>query len=81
MNLREIEQEALALSEPDRAALVLSLMDTLVPVGTEVSDDGVLRRDEEMEKGEVAPMMHEEFVRRIQADRREGLLLSYRPNI
>ena len=69
MKLQEVEQEALALNEADRAALVLSLMDTLTPVVTEVNDDEVSRRDEEMENGSLSPMMHEEFVRRVQSQR------------
>lgn len=65
MKLQEIEREALALGESDRAALILSLMETLPAPGSDVGDDEALRRDEEMESGKVAPISHEEFVRRV----------------
>jgi putative addiction module component (TIGR02574 family) len=69
MKLQEIEREALALSESERAALVLSLMDTLSAPGTEITDEEVLRRDAELESGAVAAMTHEEFVQRVQESR------------
>ena len=69
MKLQEIEQEALSLSEPERAALVLSLMDTLSASGTDITDEEVLRRDAELESGAVAPMTHEEFVQRVRESR------------
>lgn len=65
MKLQEIEREALALGESDRAALILSLMETLPAPGSDVGDDEALRRDEEIESGKVTPISHEEFVRRI----------------
>jgi putative addiction module component (TIGR02574 family) len=70
MKLQEIEHEALALSEAERAALVLSLMDTLAAPGADIGDDEVLRRDAELESGKVAPMTHEEFVQSVQKSRR-----------
>ena len=69
MKLQEIEQEALGLSESERAELVLSLMRTLAAPGVEVADEEVQRRDAELEAGRVEPMLHEEFVRRVQAER------------
>ncbi len=36
-----------------------------------VSDDEVLRRDEEMERGQVEPMTHEEFVRKVMEGRKK----------
>ena len=39
MNLKEIEQEALALTEPERAKLVVSLMDTFTATETGVTDE------------------------------------------
>jgi hypothetical protein len=65
MKLQEIEQEALGLSERERAELVLSLMRTLAAPGADVTDDEVFRRDTEMEAGSVEPLLHEEFVRRV----------------
>ena len=69
MKLAEIEQEALALTEGERAALATKLLDTLPPPGTDVSDDEVERREREMESGQVAAISHEEFVRRVQGER------------
>ena len=69
MKLTEIEQEALALSETERASLAAKLLDTLPPPGTDVSDEEVERRDREMDSGEVTPILHEEFVRRVQRER------------
>lgn len=65
MKLQEIEREALALGESDRAALILSLMETLPAPGSDVGDEEALRRDEEMGSGKVVPISHEEFVRRV----------------
>jgi hypothetical protein len=69
MKVQEIEREALELSEGERAKLVASLIDTLGPPGAEVSDDEVEQRDVELEKGVVQPVVHEEFVRRVQEER------------
>ena len=65
----EIEQEALALSERDRATLAAKLLDTLPPPGTEVSDEEVEQREREMESGHVTAISHQEFVRRVQGQR------------
>ena len=69
VKLQEIEHEALALSESERAELVLSLMRTLAAPGADVTDEEVLRRDAELEAGSVEPMLHEEFVRRVREER------------
>ena len=69
MKLQDIEQEALGLSESERAELVLLLMRTLAAPGAEVTDEEVEQRDAELESGSVEPMLHEEFVRRIRAER------------
>jgi hypothetical protein len=69
MKLAEIEQEALALSEQERASLAAKLLKTLPPPGTDVSDEEVERREQELESGQVAEMSHEEFVRRVQQER------------
>jgi len=70
MKLEEIERDALALGEGDRAALILSLMETLPAPGSDVGDDEALWRDEEIESGKVTPMSHEEFVRGVGEGRR-----------
>ena len=69
MKLAEIEQEALALSDVERASLAAKLLDTLPPPGTDVSDEEVDRREREMDSGEVTPILREEFVRRVQRER------------
>ena len=69
MNLAEIEQEALALSERERASLAAKLLETLPPVGTDVSDEEVERRERELESGQVTAILHEEFVRRVRQER------------
>ena len=69
MKLAEIEREALALTEGERAALATKLLDILPPPGTDVSDDEVERRERELESGLVAAISHEEFVRRVQQER------------
>ena len=66
---QDIEHRAPELSEPERATLILSLIDTLVAPGTEVSDEEVRRRDAELATGAVQPMLHEEFGRRVCEDR------------
>ncbi len=69
MKLQELEQEALGLSESERARLIASLIDTLRPPETEVSDEEVQQRDNDLERGSVQPVLHEEFVRRVQDER------------
>jgi hypothetical protein len=66
MGLEEIEQEALALPERDRASLAAKLLDTLPPPGTDVSDEEVEQREREMDLGQVSAISHQEFVRRVQ---------------
>ena len=69
MKFAQIEQEALALPERDRAALAAKLLTTLPPVGTDVSDEEIGRREQELESGQVTPISHEEFVRRVEQER------------
>lgn len=69
MKLAEIEQEALALPERERASLAARLLETLPPPGTDISDDEVERREQELESGKVAAISHEELVRRVQQER------------
>jgi hypothetical protein len=69
VKLQDIEQEALGLSESERAELVLLLMRTLAAPGADVTDEEVWRRDTELEAGSVEPILHEEFVRRIREER------------
>ena len=69
MKLQDIKQEALGLSETERAELILSLMRTLATPGADITDEEVFRRDADLETGSVEPMLHDEFVRRIQEKR------------
>ena len=66
--MAEIEEAALGLSEPDRAALVAALLDTLAPQ-TEIGDEEALRRDQELETGRVEAISHEEFTRQVEQER------------
>lgn len=69
MKLVEIEQEALALSDTERASLAAKLLDTLTAPGGDVSDEEVEQRDCEMESGKVVPISRDEFTRRVQQAR------------
>ena len=71
MSLAQIEQEALTLSERDRAALAVALLQTLsTPRSVEISDEEIAERDRDLESGRVEAISHEEFVRRVEQDRR-----------
>jgi hypothetical protein len=70
MRLGEIETEALALPERDRASLAAKLLHTLPPPGTDVSDEEVEQREQELDSGGVTDISHPEFVRRVQMQRR-----------
>ena len=68
MSLAEIEKEALALSENERARLAASLLETLSP-GVEISDEEALQRDADLDSGRAEEISHEEFVRRVERER------------
>ncbi len=69
VKLAEIEQEAMALPNHDRASLAAKLPGTLPPPGTDVSDEKVELREREMDSGRVTAISHQEFVRRVQEQR------------
>jgi hypothetical protein len=69
VTLSQIQQEAVALPEPQRIDLLRALLDTLPPKSADVSDEEVAARDREMDNGTVEALSHEEFVRRVQAER------------
>jgi putative addiction module component (TIGR02574 family) len=69
MKLAEIEQQALALPDRERASLAAKLLDSLPPPGTDVSDDEVEQREQDLESGRVSAISHEELVRRVQQER------------
>ena len=68
MSLAEIEKEALALTEEERARLAVSLLETLSPE-VELSDEEVLQRDADLDSGRAEEISHEEFVRRVEQER------------
>jgi lysyl-tRNA synthetase class II len=69
MRLLEIEQEAMALPDRDRAALAAKLLDTLPLPETDVSDEEIEQRERELDLGQVTAISHQEFVRRVQEQR------------
>jgi len=69
MSIAEVEKEALALTEIERARLAVSLIETLPPLDAEVSDEEVLQRDADLECGRATEISHEEFIRRVERER------------
>lgn len=67
--LAEVEKQALALSEEDRGRLAAALLETL-PSGVEISDEEVAQRDADLQCGRAEELSHEEFVRRVEQERR-----------
>ena len=74
MSLAELQKEALDLPEKERALLVVSLLETLALEDDEISDDEVLRRDADLEGGRESEISHQEFVRRVQSERKRDRL-------
>ena len=69
MGISEIEREALALPDQDRASLAAKLLKTLPPPETDVSDEEVEQRERELDSGEIKAIPHEEFVRGVRRER------------
>ena len=69
MSIAEVEKEALALPEHERARLAVSLLETLPPPDREMSDEEVLQRDADLESGRAEEISHEEFIRRVERER------------
>jgi hypothetical protein len=69
MSLAEIEKQALALTENERVRLAAALLETLPPE-VEISDEEVLQRDADLDSGRAEEISHEEFVRRVERERR-----------
>ncbi|MBM3834301.1 MAG: addiction module antitoxin RelB [Verrucomicrobia bacterium] len=69
MSLAEVEKQALALNEKERARLAVSLLETL-SLEIELSDEEVLQRDADLDNGRSEEISHEEFVRRVEQTRR-----------
>ena len=69
MTIAEVEKEALVLPEQARARLVASLLTTLPPVDTTISDEEVSKRDAELNTGQTEEISHGEFLRRVERER------------
>jgi hypothetical protein len=69
VDVKQIEDQAMALPAPLLAGLVGRLLQTLPPPDLEVSDEEAAQRDQELESGTVTAISHEEFVRRIEQSR------------
>ena len=69
MNIAEIEHEALALTESERAILDSKLLDTLPLAGTDISDEEVQQRENDLVSGKVSAISQDEFVRRVERER------------
>jgi hypothetical protein len=69
MSVAEVEKEALALPETERARLAVSLLETLSSSETEISDEEVSQRDADLDLGQVEEISHEEFIRRVERER------------
>ena len=69
MKAIEIEQEAVALPVAERIHLVHRLLDSLRALELDVSDEEVMRRERELDSGEVTEISEAEFVRRVEEER------------
>jgi hypothetical protein len=69
MNPAEVQKQALALSENERAQLAASLLEPL-PLEVEISDEEVLQRDADLDSARAEEISQEEFVRRVEQERR-----------
>jgi hypothetical protein len=69
MKVEEIELEALALTESQRATLVTKLLNTLPPAAANISDEEVEQREKDLASGKVSAISQDEFVRRVQRER------------
>ncbi len=69
MSIAEVEKEALALPENERARLAVTLLETLPPPEAGISDEEVLQRDADLESGRAEEVSHEEFLRRVERER------------
>lgn len=68
MSLAEIQEQALALNDQDRARLIASLIETLPPA-VQLSDDEVLQRDADLDSGHAEEISHQEFISRVEKNR------------
>jgi putative addiction module component (TIGR02574 family) len=73
--IAEIEKTVLALPVAQRALLAESLLSSLPPLPEDWPDakemEEVERREREIETGQVQPLSEEEFLRRVEANRKK----------
>ena len=63
--LVEVQKEANQLSVEDRAGLIAHLIHSLPNPPLGADDEEVLRREAEMDSGQVQPISHEEFIAQV----------------
>jgi putative addiction module component (TIGR02574 family) len=72
--IKEIEKTVLALPPEQRALLAEALLNSLPPVGDELSEaeeiEEASRRDKEIETGQIQAISEAEFRRRVEAARK-----------
>jgi hypothetical protein len=68
--LQALQHEVVGHPPEDRSALITVLLHTFKGPAYDVSDEEVMRRDEEMESGMEKGLSHRQFVRAIKARRR-----------
>jgi putative addiction module component (TIGR02574 family) len=73
--IEEMEKRVLALPLEQRVYLAESLLESLPPIGTDLTEAEemaeVQRREMEIESGQVQPLNEGEFWRRVEADRKQ----------
>jgi len=60
--LSEVTKQVDTLSPEEKAGLVSHILDSLPDAPNGADDDEALRREEEMNSGEVQPISHEQFL-------------------
>ena len=60
-----LQEQALALTAEDRAAMASALLHSLNPPDHDVSDEELFERRRELESGEVAEITHEELLAKV----------------
>lgn len=68
--LAEVQQGADRLSHEDRTGLLAHLIHTLPNAPSGADDAEVLRRENEMDSGQVEPISHDEFVAQVRSGSR-----------
>lgn len=61
VRLADVQKQADELSREDREGLLSHLLHSLEDAPTGASDEEILQRDEDMERGDTAPIDHNQF--------------------